>query len=139
MPPLQIALVDAFLALVPTAPCRQVDALAAACTRDLDRFRARPSDAESARWAAARLSAQQRDLLGLWGYPYVLEEFRWHMTLTDRADPPTAAALLRYLKPIYAAAQGTETVVVDGISLVHQSAPGRRFEFVQRFPLHPSG
>ena len=32
----------------------------------------------------ALLTPRQVDLLDRYGYPYVLEEFRFHMTLTDR-------------------------------------------------------
>jgi hypothetical protein len=49
-----------------------------------DDFRAPATDAELARRAPASLTPRQRELLKTWGYPYVLDEFRFHLTLTDR-------------------------------------------------------
>ena len=41
-------------------------------------------DAELARRNPDRLPPKQRVLLSRWGYPHVMEAFRFHMTLTDR-------------------------------------------------------
>lgn len=50
--------------------------------RALDRFRAPVSGAERARRRNAGLSPPQEALLAQEGYPKVMEEFRFHMTLT---------------------------------------------------------
>ena len=75
-----------FLALMMTPPDHRMSALAADAVRDLDPFRALPSEAELARRRKSGLSAQQETLLQQWGYPYVMGEFRFHMTLST----PTA-------------------------------------------------
>lgn len=95
-PPLPVALTVSddlgFPALRPAAPAPALDALAARCVRALDRFRAPPTPEELARRRPDRLSPRQRELLTRWGYPYVLDEFRFHMTLGARADEPARHA-----------------------------------------------
>ncbi len=63
MPPLGVALIGGFLAVVPTEPSAQVNALAAACAVDLDRLRAPQTDDEYQRRMPERLSDRQRACL----------------------------------------------------------------------------
>lgn len=77
-----------FLALVPLGEAEGLARLAFACVTRLDRFR-RPAGAEElARRRAAGLTARQDALLLKWGYPYVAEEFRFHLTLTGQLAEP---------------------------------------------------
>ena len=46
-----------------------------------------PGAAELERRRKAGLSAAQEKMLLRWGYPYVLDEFRFHLTLTGRLQP----------------------------------------------------
>lgn len=75
-----------FPALVPAAPCADLDALAADCVRAFDLFRAAPTEEEIARRKARGLSPRQIDHLTHWGYPHVFEDFRFHLTLGARLD-----------------------------------------------------
>jgi Protein of unknown function (DUF1045) len=60
--------------------------------------------AEIARRRPETLTPRQRALLDVWGYPYVMEEFQFHLTLTgplSAADlATTAEALAPHLLPI---------------------------------------
>ena len=87
LPPLAVADLHGFLALRETVPCPPLQALADACVEDLDRFRAPPSEAELARRRRASLTTQQDAMLVRFGYPYVLETWFFHMTLTRRLSP----------------------------------------------------
>ncbi len=100
-PPLAVDAGLGFVALRPSGPAPAVDALAAACVTGLDGLRAPLDAAELARRRAAGLSAAQEANLLRWGYPYVLDEFRFHLTLTGRlSDPePVRAALARHFAP----------------------------------------
>ncbi len=80
---LELSWLGNFLALVPSAPSRQLSHLADECVRRLDDFRAPPSGEELAKRRCARLSMVQEKLLERWGYPYVMEEFRFHLSLTS--------------------------------------------------------
>lgn len=75
-----------FLALVPGGFSRELHDLAAACVRHFDAFRAPPSREELAKRRSSQLTATQEKLLDRWGYPYVMEEFRFHLTLTGPMD-----------------------------------------------------
>ena len=123
-----------FLALMTTPPDSRVTTLAADVVRDLDGFRALPSDAELARRREADLSAQQEALLQRWGYPYVMGEFRFHMTLSSRLpDGPEREAIVAALEP-RAAAVTRDPVAIDAIALFVQERKGGAFVMVRRFP-----
>ena len=73
--------------------------LAAAVIRATEPFRAEPTPEELARRRAAGLTARQDAMLLRWGYPYVMEEFRFHLTLTGPLDPAEAGAVRDVLAP----------------------------------------
>ncbi len=81
---LTMAVLDGFLALIPTDPSAGLQDMAAKTVRDLDPFRAPLNAAEMARRRPETLSPRQRALLDEFGYPYVMEQFQFHMTLTGR-------------------------------------------------------
>ena len=89
-----------FLALTVTGDTAALSALAAQVVEGLDSFRAPPSDAELARRRKANLSPQQDTLLTRWGYPYVMEEFRFHITLTGKMPRDTAETIRQRLEPV---------------------------------------
>jgi putative phosphonate metabolism protein len=85
---LEVGAIGPFLALRPEGSARDLSRVAAAAVEALDAFRAPPSDADLARRRAAGLTDRQEALLTRWGYPYVMEEFRFHVTLTGPLPPP---------------------------------------------------
>lgn len=93
LPGLALKRLGGFLALVPEGDETELMALAAEVVTGLDAFRAPLTEAEIARRRPERLNPRQRDLLAQWGYPYVLEEFRFHLTLSDKLDEAEGAAL----------------------------------------------
>lgn len=122
-----------FLALVPEGGTARIDALAETCVRRLDRFRAPLTAEEIARRRPGRLTPRQARRLAEWGYPFVFEEFRFHLTLTGGLDPAaleaTARALGPHLAPMIAA-----PVPVRDLCLFGEAADGR-FAVVSRLPL----
>lgn len=130
---LKMAPLGTFLALRPATALPALDALAADCVRDFDRFRAPPSEQELARRRAAGLSERQERYLRDWGYPYVLEEFRLHFTLTGRiADEAERAAILAWLT------EQTAPFVhgdfeFDDLCLFVQGEPGAPFRIAGRY------
>lgn len=84
LPPLRLTLLQDFLCLVPEHPCPGLARLARRTVQDLDSFRARPDEAEIQKRRQVALTASQEEMLRSWGYPYVLDEFRFHLTLTGR-------------------------------------------------------
>ena len=81
---LRVGSLDGFMALLLVRETPAVRNLADACVRAFDAFRNPPGEAELERRRKAPLSDRQDMLLERWGYPYVLDQFRYHMTLTRR-------------------------------------------------------
>ncbi|MDG4650147.1 DUF1045 domain-containing protein [Roseibacterium sp. SDUM158017] len=84
IPALEVRRLGGFVAVVPVEPSAALADLAAATVEALDPFRARPDAAELARRRKPGLTQRQDALLQSWGYPYVMEEFRFHLTLTGK-------------------------------------------------------
>ena len=121
-----------FLALTPHGDTEGLSRIAAACVRDLDGFRAPAGAAELARRRKPGLSPRQDACLTRWGYPYVLEEFRFHLTLSGRLAkddlPRWRATLERHLPDL------SGPFVMDQIALCGERADGR-FELLHRYTL----
>jgi hypothetical protein len=79
---LKVALLDDFLALVPTPHSAEANAVAARCVMELHPLAALLSATELQRRRQAPLSPAQDALLMRWGYPFVLDEFQLHCSLT---------------------------------------------------------
>lgn len=131
--PLALASLEGFLALVPQGSPANIDDLAAACVIGLDAFRAEPDAAEIARRDPTRLSAQEAAGLARWGYPYVLETFHFHMTLTGPLPPEEVAPVRAALDRIFASALRQPMPVAE-ICLFGEDGEGN-FHVVRRFAL----
>src|SRR5260221_492163 len=133
-PPLTLASLSGFWALVSSRPCGTVDRLAEDCVRWFDAFRAPPSIDELTRRRRAGLSEAQDALLVRWGYPYVMEAFRFHLTLTQRLDPAEGARLACEVSSMVAPLC-REARHIDAIGLFHQPTPQANFRLVRRYRL----
>lgn len=133
LPALALDGIDGFLALVPKGDTTALAALAATVVRDLDRFRAPPTAAEIARRKPAALSDRQREHLSTWGYPYVMEDFRFHLTLTGNigsaACDRVAGALWPWLGPVL-----PQPFVLADLCLFGERRDGT-FRILHRYPL----
>ncbi len=131
MTPLALGAVDirdlmGFLALMPVTENAALTAFAAACVSRFEPFRKPLSAKERARRLGSELTARQIELVEKYGYPYVMEEFRFHMTLTDRLDETTHAAILAAARAYFAEVLATP-LVIDRIVLFHEPEPGLPF------------
>ena len=134
---LQLAVVGDFLALVPRKPSAQLNALADRCVRALHPCALVLSESELLRRRAGGLTARQENLLQQWGYPFVMEEFQFHMTLTGSlrgVDASTRDALFaaaqRWFAPLL-----ENGVPMDAVTWFAQDAQGGDFRWVERFEL----
>ncbi|MCX7340604.1 MAG: DUF1045 domain-containing protein [Hyphomicrobiales bacterium] len=119
-----------FVALTPEQASPDLARLEAATVMHFDPFRAPLTEAERAARHPERLTARERDHLERWGYPHVLDAFRFHMTLTNLlAHPDKVAALL---SESLAADIGPARLAVDALVLFEQAAPGARFRIISR-------
>ena len=131
---LTLADLGGFLALVPVAAGDDLSALAGQCVRELESFRAPPSESEIARRRKAGLTERQEALLQRWGYPYVFEEFRFHLTLTGRLPDAERQTVKTALGPLVA---GFEKQVfrISALTVFAQPAPDTNFTIVRAFAL----
>jgi putative phosphonate metabolism protein len=129
--------ISGFLAVVPTEPSAELERLAADCVSAFDSFRAPLTPEDRARRNPAKLTPRQCDYLDRWGYPYVMEEFRFHMTLTGRLGSERREPLLAMLRERFAAV-GLTRLVIDGIALFRQDDAASRFRIIGHWQLRPS-
>ncbi|SMP35825.1 Protein of unknown function [Shimia sagamensis] len=119
---LVLARLENFIALKVNGDQKRLANLAATVVCELDTFRAPPSKAELARRRKANLSASQEALLTRWGYPYVLNEFRFHLTLTGCLGTDvetTIAALAPRIEPLL-----ERPFKIDSLTLVGEDTNG---------------
>jgi putative phosphonate metabolism protein len=129
---LVVAVVEGFIAIVPSENEPTVDRLAAACVAAFDRFRAPLSAHDRARRLGTALSDRQAQNLERWGYPYVFEDFRLHLTLTGRLPAERQATVLPFLRERFAAAGGPGAVRIDAVALLRQDDAEARFRVLSR-------
>jgi putative phosphonate metabolism protein len=134
LPPLAVRDLHGFLALRETAPCPMLQALADACVEALDPCRAPLPESELARRRKAGLSPRQEALLERWGYPYVFEEWRFHVTLTRRLTPAEKSVVLPAVTDFLGDAPALPRRVAS-LCVFTQAAPGAPFLIAERFPL----
>lgn len=113
-----------FLALMPEGCDAALRALGEAVMRATDPLRAPLTEAEIARRRPDTLTPRQRELLDRWGYPFVMEEFHFHLTLTDHLPEdqrgPVMAALSAHLGPVL-----PRPFVIADLCLVAEDEGGR--------------
>jgi uncharacterized protein DUF1045 len=139
MPPLRVGWLDGFLALRPLVelgashPLRRV---ADDCTAALDDWRRAPTPQETAARLAGLTDPVECALVERWGYPYVFERWRFHMTLSDRgpADPEE----LQQRAEAHFARALAQPLCAHGIAVFVEAGPERPFKLAWRWPLRRS-
>jgi putative phosphonate metabolism protein len=129
-----VSLISGFIAITPSDASAELGRLAADCVSAFDCFRAPLTTEERARRNPAKLTPSERHHLDRWGYPYVMEDFRFHMTLTGRLEPERRETVLAILQKRFDALQLT-ALAIDRFSLSRQSDATSRFQIVRDFVL----
>ncbi len=134
--PLRLTQLGRFLALCPPSST-PLSALAAAYVTELDHLRASPTQQEVERRSNASLTTRQQSNLLKWGYPHVLDDFRFHITLTGRLQKPgletVQIALDRHLTPLLPRQETISSLVLAG-----EDQQGY-FHLIRRFALSAVG
>jgi putative phosphonate metabolism protein len=134
LPPLAPEDLEGFLALRETVPCPALHDACDAVVTALDAHRAPLTEAEIARRRPERLTERQREYLHRFGYPYVMEEFRFHVTLTNRL-PRERFAGVRAAAQAHLGAAARSERRFGFLAIFGQPAPGTPFLISERFPL----
>lgn len=133
VPRLVVRLIGSFAALVPAERSAELDELAAASVQEFESVRAALTETERARRLRSPLSDRQIELLARYGYPYVLDQFRFHMTLTGALPPDRAEEVRAWIERRYEALKPGLTV--NALSVFIQDRPSSSFRIVRRYPL----
>ncbi len=121
-----------FLAFQILGPSPEIHALHSLCVCAFDGFRAPLSAHDLARRRKAGLTPEQDDRLLKWGYPYVYDDFRFHMTLTGRiADDQVRGRVLSALQNHFVAETGPQ--LFDGLAVFRQPERASPFTVLARF------
>lgn len=133
LPGLELHRLGGFVALTPQGDGSDLARLAADVVVGLDGFRAPPSADEIARRNPDRLTPAQRDHLARWGYPYVMEEFQFHLTLTGDLPEAEAEKVEAILAPLINPLT-PRPFVIDHLCLFGEAEDGR-FRLLHRYAL----
>ena len=91
-----------FISLRPQRQSAALFELGKNCLEAFDPFRAPLDQNDLNRRRNARLSPRQNDFLHQWGYPYVLQEFQFHITLSSRLSILQREKIIPALKNLLA-------------------------------------
>ncbi|MGJ8618589.1 MAG: DUF1045 domain-containing protein, partial [Sulfitobacter sp.] len=122
-----------FLALCPVGGVTALNDTAARVVKELDPFRAAMTEDELARRRSSNLTPAQDENLRKWGYPHVMDAFRFHITLTGKLDKQTLATTISSLRPLIMPLL-SQPFLIDSLTLVGQRTDGM-FAEIQRYPL----
>ncbi len=139
--PLDVARLGGFLALRPVANVDLISAFAARVVKSIDRFRAPSRGDEIVRWnKVGSLSMQlgispgQTETMARWGYPYLFQDYRFHMTLTDCLAGEDRDRLLPFLRTHFQSALSVPRFL-DRMALFVEPGGGKPFQVLASFTL----
>ena len=127
VPKLRLSLLGGFFALVPAEASGPLDDLANRVVANLDRYRAPLTEAELERRRPERMSRLELRNLYNWGYPYVFEAFRFHMTLTGHVEEHERERVGTAIRRHFGALP-ERGIVIDRLALFVEREAGAPFE-----------
>lgn len=134
LPPLELDVIGKFIALTPETSSASLEALAATCVRGFEGYRRPLTKDQEDEYKQSRLTVHQEQMLEHWGYPYVMEEFRFHITLTEPLlDHDEREAVLEALKKL-AAPLLARRIAVRELTVFHQPGYRQPMSVVARIP-----
>lgn len=133
-PPLQVASLGRFLALTLSEQSDKFSSFAASCVSEFDRFRAPATEQDLAQRLRDSLSAREREHVMRWGYPYVFDTWKFHISITGslppQSLPPLEQSLRRHFAPVC-----EEPIPVDSVCIFRELSPGAPFCIIDRVSL----
>lgn len=123
-----------FFAIVPKAKSEALQDFAADVVAYFEPFRAALSPSDIARRRPQELSESQRRNLSQWGYPHVMDDFRFHMTLTGPVETKDRDRVRTLLMREFS--DFTErSLAISGLGLFVERARGEAFTVHTWLPL----
>ena len=135
LPRLQVTLLDQFLALVPERNLSQVTMLEEHCVTALNDYAEPLGPEELSRRRSAGLSSQEDALLLRWGYPYVLERFRFHCSLTGSLAKATHQEVSAITEAAHQHFDQLPPCIFDSLAIFVEPTRGADFVLLHQCPL----
>jgi len=135
IPSLVLRRISRCFALVPAEPHSGLNTLAAACVRTFEPMRKPLDKGEFTRRRHSNLTDRQLRLLARWGYPYVMEEYLFHLTLTGPINGEDVSVARQALESHFAPLL-QRSMRIDALSLVYQPNRDANFRRIGLFPLN---
>ncbi len=123
-----------FLALCPEQDDGSITDIAATCVQSLDQFRKPAGEEELQKRRARGLTDRQEAYLQEWGYPYVMDEFRFHLTLTDSLEVDALDLIEARLQSVTESLRA-RPFTVDRICLFGDPGGGAPFRVLRGYSL----
>jgi putative phosphonate metabolism protein len=128
-----VAAMGSFIALVPVVRSDWLQDMAAKVVQFLDHLRVPLTAEDRVRRKPETLSKRQQQLLDQWGYPFVMDAFRFHMTLTGPLLPADQAAAVAILSRVYKPFD--LPIVIADLCIFSQADATQPFKLEARIPL----
>jgi hypothetical protein len=135
LPRLRVTLLEQFLALVPEREVPQITLLEQQCVMQLNEYAEPLGPEELKRRRSAGLSSHEDSLLLRWGYPYVLDRFRFHCSLTGSlagASPQEVSAIRQAAHQHF---DHLPSCIFDSLAVFAEPTPGANFVLLEQCPL----
>jgi putative phosphonate metabolism protein len=139
IPPLELDVIGQFVALTPETSSAAIESLAASCVRAFEGFRAPLAHADEQTYKSRRLTVHQEQMLEHWGYPYVMEEFQFHITLTEPIHDPHERSVIMSALEKLAAPVLRHKIKVRELTVFVQKEWDDPMSIVARLPFGRSG
>ena len=131
---LKISRLGRFLAMTQDVQSNEVTELAASTVSHFDKFRAPLSEQDIAKRRQRRLTPEQDALMLRWGYPYMMQEFKFHMTLTGPLQNDEIDAIEHDANTRFREFLG-QPLKIASIALLGEDSDSGRFHVVDKLSL----
>ena len=131
---LKISRLGRFLAMAQDVQSNEVTELVASTVSNFDKFCAPLSDQDIAKRRQRRLTPQQDALMLRWGYPYVMQEFKFHMTLTGPLAPNEIDAIEHDANKRFREFLG-QPLKIASLALLGEHSESGRFHVIEKLSL----
>src|SRR5262249_3885674 len=134
---LRVARIGRFAALVARQPSASLFEFAGDVVRRFDHFRSPSSEHDRERRNPHKLTERQRTYLDRWGYPFVFDEFRFHMTLTGPVPEQQLGVVCHLLETAFRThvPEWDSSFSIDQMCVFKQQDRDSRFRLIARYAL----
>ncbi|GGA38978.1 DUF1045 domain-containing protein [Pelagibacterium lentulum] len=134
VPQMVVGNLGGFFAIIPSETNEALDQFAGQVVSGFEKFRSPLTEADIARRSPDHLSPAELQNLHDWGYPYVFESFRFHMTLSNRVPLQERDKIAVELEALFGPLLA-RPFAIDGLALFVEPEPGAPFHVHSLFPL----